>query len=97
MYGYYEDHYNTAIASNDYPIRGVQPIGEGLDLGLTDHPKFRGKVHVVTGSKVQVVCGAILAEQCELEIVTSAVMEVNSTFPSITGFKYYTPQALNWH
>ena len=100
LYGYYAGHYNTSIASNDYATRGVQPIGEGFNLGLTDHPKFRGKVLVVTGSKDQVICGATPAEQCDPETVTSAVMEVNSTFPSITGFEYYTPQAghiLNWH
>lgn len=97
LYGYYEGHYNATIASNDYATRGVQPIGEGFNSGLTDHPKFKGKVLVVTGSKDQ---GATPAELCEPKLVTSAVMEVNATFPSITGFEYYTPQAghvLNWH
>ena len=39
LYGYYDGHYNTTIASNDYATRGVQPIGEVFNPGLTDHPK----------------------------------------------------------
>ena len=100
LYGYYDGHYNTTIALNDYATRGVQPIGEGFSQGLTDHAKFKGKVLVVTGSKDQVICGATPAEQCQPELVTSAVVEVNSTFSSISGFEYYTPLAghvLNWH
>lgn len=95
---YYQGHYDPAIPLNDYSSRGVQAIGEKFDAGPKSQPAYRGKVLVVTGSNDQVVCGAIARQQCSL--ISDAVMNVNATFPSSTGFEYYLPQTgrnINWH
>lgn len=97
-YGYYQGGYDPAIAAADYATRGVQPIGEAINLGPRDRPDFKGKVLVVTGARDQVVCGSTPAQLCSS--VNEAVMDVNSTFPSSTGFGYFSPEVghcLNWH
>lgn len=95
---YYEGHYDPAVALNDYASRGVQALGERFDPGPKTQPEYKGKVLVVTGANDQVVCGAIPAQQCSL--VPDAVMNVNATFSSCTGFEYFIPQTgrnVNWH
>ncbi|KAL8787600.1 MAG: hypothetical protein Q9195_007688 [Heterodermia aff. obscurata] len=95
---YYEGHYDPTIPPNDYSSRGVQAIGERFSLGPKTVPAFQGKVLVLTGANDQVVCGSTPARQCSL--VPDAVMNVNASFSSSTGFEYYIPQTgrnVNWH
>ena len=95
---YYEGHYDPAIALNDYASRDVHALGERFDLGPKTQPDYKGKVLVVTGANDQFVCGAIAAQQCSL--IPDAIMNVNATFSSSTGFEYYMPQtgrSINWH
>lgn len=95
---YYQGHYDPTIPPSDYSFRGVQAIGERFSLGPKFVPAFRGKVLVVTGANDQVVCGSTPARECSL--VPDAVMNVNATFSSSTGFEYYVPQTgrnVNWH
>ena len=95
---YYEGHYDPAIAVSDYSSRGVQALGERFSLGPKTVPAFKGKVLVLTGANDQVVCGSTPARLCSL--VPDAVMNVNTTFSSSTGFEYYIPQTgrnVNWH
>ena len=95
---YYQGHYDPNISLSDYSSRGVQALGERFSLGPRTEPSFRGKVLVVTGANDQIVCGATPARECSL--VPDAVMNVNTTFSSCTGFEYYIPQTgrnVNWH
>ena len=95
---YYAGHYDPAIALNDYASRDVHALGERFDLGPKTQPDYKGKVLVVTGANDQFVCGAIAAQDCSL--IPDAVMNVNATFSSSTGFEYYMPQtgrSINWH
>ena len=95
---YYQGHYDPNISLSDYSSRGVQALGERFSMGPRTEPAFKAKVLVVTGANDQVVCGATPARQCSL--VPDAVMNVNTTFSSSTGFEYYIPQTgrnVNWH
>ena len=95
---YYQGHYDPTIPISDYSSRGVQALGERFSQGPEVEPAFKGKVLVVTGANDQVVCGSTPARECSL--VSDAVMNVNATFSSSTGFEYYIPQTgrnVNWH
>ncbi|KAL8787189.1 MAG: hypothetical protein Q9195_007880 [Heterodermia aff. obscurata] len=95
---YYPGHYDPQIAHLDYETQGVQPIGEGFDLGPQIQPSFKGKVLVVTGTKDPAICGFTPVNECKFnQNILTAVMD---DFSFNTGFDWYAPpsgHALNWH
>ena len=95
---YYQCHYDPKIPHLDYLTQGVQPIGEGFNLGPSTQPAFKGKVLVVTGQKDPAVCGFTPVEQCAYN--DTRVRGVGTAFGGNTGFDFYMPDTghdLNWH
>ena len=81
---YYQGHYDPEIPHLDYLTQGVQPIGEGFNLGPSTQPAFKGKVLVVTGQKDPAVCGFTPVEQCAYN--DTRVRGVGRAFSGNTGF-----------
>ena len=95
---YYAGHFEPTIAHLDYETQGVQPIGEGCDLGPTTQPAFKGKVLVVTGTKDPTICGFTPVDECVFN--STILTDVGKRFSQNTGFDYFAPVAghdLNWH
>ena len=95
---YYPEHYDPLIPHLDYITEGVQPLGEGFNLGPQVQPAFKGKLLVVTGQKDPAICGFTPVNECAYN--DTRVRAVDGAFSGNTGFDFYMPPTghdLNWH
>lgn len=75
---YYDGHYDPAMTHLDCLTSGIQPFGEGFNLGPLMQPAFKGKVLVVTGQKDPTLCRITPMDWSAYK--DTRVMSVNAAF-----------------